>query len=87
MDKVRKKILDLTEEEWQDFYYNPEEELEEIREESRKKGLEEGRIEGKKEGQKETTIKIAKSILSKNMSDEDIMEITNLTLDELNELK
>lgn len=71
MEKVRNKILDLTEEEWKDFYYNPEDELEEIRIESKK----------------EEKIEIAKNMLNKNMTINDISEITGLTLEEIKELK
>lgn len=95
MEKVRNKILDLTEEEWKDFYYNPDEELEAIKEEARKEGLEEGRKQGHNEGIEEgilegkrrNTLEIAKSMLNKNMSIEDISDITGLTLEEVNELK
>ena len=46
-----------------------------------------GREEGKKEGEKQKQIEIAKKLLQRNMSIEDIKEITSLTEEEINKLK
>ena len=46
-----------------------------------------GREEGKKEGEKQKQIEIAKKLLQRNMSIEDIKEITGLTEEEVNKLK
>ena len=53
----------------------------------KKLGREEGRKEGKEEGTKETKRKIAKKLISKNMKTEEIMELTGLTKEEIEELK
>ena len=50
-------------------------------------GREEGMKEGKKEGKKQNQIEIAKKLLQRNMSIEDIKEITGLTKEEINKLK
>ena len=46
-----------------------------------------GREEGKKEGEKQKQIEIAKKLLQRNMSIEDIKEITGLTEEEISKLK
>ena len=50
-------------------------------------GREEGMKEGKKEGKKQNQIEIAKKLLQRNMSIEDIKEITGLTEEEISKLK
>ena len=50
---------------------------------AKKEGHEECRIEGNKEAKKE----VAKKMLSKNISIEEIMEFTNLTKEEIEKLK
>ncbi|WP_080872521.1 hypothetical protein [Oceanobacillus timonensis] len=45
------------------------------------------RNEGKKEGQKENSIKVAKKALMLNMDVKQIMEITNLTAEEIDQIK
>ena len=50
-------------------------------------GREEGMKEGKKEGKKQNQIEIAKKLLQRNMSIEDIKEITSLTEEEISKLK
>ena len=72
MEKVRDKIFELTEDDWEELYYDPEEILKEY---SFDKGVEHGKKE------------IAKVMLEKNMSIEEVIEITNLTLEEVNEIK
>lgn len=51
------------------------------------KGIKEGIKEGIKQGQQERNIEIAKSMLAKNMSLEDISDITKLSIEEINNLK
>jgi len=72
MEKVRNKILDLTEEDWQELYYDPEE----LR-----------RLCIMDEVRNERTLEIAKSMLNDNISEETIMKHTGLTLEEVNALK
>ena len=50
-------------------------------------GKNEGIIEGKIEGKKENQTLIVKNLLNKNMSDLEIMEITNLNQKELENIK
>ena len=50
-------------------------------------GREEGMKEGKKEGKKQNQIEIAKKLLQRNMSIEDVKEITGLTEEEISKLK
>lgn len=45
-----------------------------------------GKEEGREEGQKENKIQIAKKMLEKGISTEDIIEITNLTKEEIEKL-
>ena len=76
MEKVRDKIFELTEDDWEELYYDPEEILKEY---SFDKGVEKGIEQGKKE--------IAKSMLNDNIPIEVIIKHTNLTLEEVNEIK
>lgn len=50
-------------------------------------GLTDGKLEGKNEGKKENQTLIVKNLLNKNMSDLEIMEITNLNQKELENIK
>ena len=50
-------------------------------------GKEEGKIEGKQEGKLETQILIVKNLLNKNMTDSEIIEITNISKEELEKIK
>ncbi len=61
--------------------------LEEGKKEGLKEGLEEGKKEGLKEGKKESTIEIAKAMLNKNFEIKTISEITNLSIEEIENLK
>ena len=54
---------------------------------SKRKGRLEGKIEGRIEGKKENQTLIVKNLLNKNMSDLEIMEITNLNQKELENIK
>ena len=50
-------------------------------------GIEKGIEKGIKKGEKNTSIEIAKRMLLKGMSTEDIIELTKLTREEIQELK
>ena len=50
-------------------------------------GIREGKELGREEGTKETKRKIAKKLISKNMKTEEIIELTGLTKEEIEELK
>ena len=60
--------------------------LEEGRKEGRKEGREEGRREGK-EGIKQNRIEIAKKLLKKDIKLEEIEEITELSIEEIKQIK
>ncbi len=60
--------------------------LKEGREEGLKEGLKEGREEGRVEGLKEGKIEIAKNLLKKNIDINVILEVTNLSIEEINKL-
>ena len=51
-----------------------------------KKILEKGKLEGKKEGEKEKSTKIAKELLKKGMSIDEIAEVTELSKEEIKKL-
>ena len=80
MEKVRDKIFELTEDDWEELYYDPEEILKEY---SFDKGVEKGIEQGKNE----RNIEIARSMLNDNIPIEVIIKHTNLTLEEVNEIK
>ncbi|AXF57504.1 hypothetical protein [Salicibibacter kimchii] len=61
--------------------------LDELREERKELGRVEGKAEGKVEGKSERTIEIAEKMLKKDFSDEEILEVTNLTEKELEAIK
>ena len=54
---------------------------------AKEEGLEEGKKEGLEEGKKEGKKDIARKMLKRNMSIEDIKELTGLTHEELEKLK
>ena len=56
------------------------------REEGRQEGLQEGRQEGLQEGIEQTKREIVKKLLKKNMSISEILEITDLTKDEIEKI-
>ena len=72
MEKVREKLETLTDDFDNDLYYN----LEEFQKE-----------ENYELGMKAKSIEIAKNLLRKNLSDKDIIEVTNITIEELKEIK
>jgi len=49
--------------------------------------IKEGKEEGRKEGRKEANIEIAKKLIKKGMSVEEIADITGLTKEEIEKLK
>lgn len=53
----------------------------------RQGGKEEGREEGREQGRKEKQIEIAKKLLKKGMTKEEIVEITDLSKEEIEKLK
>ena len=58
----------------------------ETREEGRKEGIAIGEARGKKEGKREKEIEIAKKMLLKNVSIDDIVEFTGLSKEEIESL-
>ena len=50
-------------------------------------GFHEGEDKGKLEGKLETQTLIVKNLLNKNMTDSEIMDITNISIEELNNIK
>ena len=94
--KELEKVIDQTKaKEVNIMISNLEKNLERFIDEGIKKGLEkglrqglaEGEKTGRKEGEKNTSIEIAKRMLLKGMSTEDIAELTKLTIKEIKELK
>lgn len=86
MNKVEKKMENFMKEFDSLLYYNHDEfrasEIEELKQDAYK----EGRKEGMEQGVKQNSIKIAKKMLSKNRSIEEIQEFTDLTMKEIEEL-
>ena len=58
-----------------------------IKKEMRETSLAEGRAEGKQEGERQKQIEIAKKMKEKKIPEEQIMEITGLTKEELNNIE
>ena len=59
----------------------------EMRETGLAEGRAEGRTEGKQEGERQKQIEIAKKMKEKKIPEEQIMEITGLTKEELNNIE
>ncbi|WP_026896032.1 hypothetical protein [Clostridiisalibacter paucivorans] len=59
--------------------YNLERTLDDIKQE----GILEGRLEGKKEGKREGKIEVAKKLLKKGLSIEEVLEITELDIEKI----
>ena len=76
MKKVVEKANVLTDDFDNDLYYN----LEEFQKE-------ENYELGMNQGKKDKSIEIAKNLLRKNLPDKDIIEVTNITIEELKEIK
>lgn len=55
--------------------------------EGRAKGIAEGRAEGRAEGEKIKALQIARKMLVKGIDEDTIMEMTNLTLDDIEKVK
>ena len=60
---------------------------EEGREEGKEEGIKEGIKKGKEEGKKENQIEIAENCLKKGLTVELIVQITNLSIEEVMEIK
>ena len=60
---------------------------EQLKQEGRQEGRQEGLQEGMQKGRLETTTKIARNALSMSLKVEDIMKLTGLTMEELDEIK
>jgi len=97
LEKMKEEICKMSEDEELIDYRIKLEEIaqkinaEEDRKEARKEGLEEGKKEGLeeglKEGKKESAIEIAKAMLDKKFEVKTISEITNLSKEEIENLK
>jgi len=96
MEKVKRKLEELTESFDAGFYYDPKE-LEDAcafeageakgRAEGIAIGKAEGRAEGKDEGRKEEKLKVAKKLLAENVEISLIIKATGLTEEEIEKLK
>ncbi len=92
MSDVKKKMDDLTKALQEDLYYDYDEFRQRALRESAQdyyfnEGHESGKIEGKIEGERNRNIEIAKSMLNKNYSFDEITELTGLSEEEIEELK
>ena len=87
MSEVYKKLDDLSKDKYYALLYDEEEKkayenkciLEDAIEDSYSSGYDSGKSDG--------VLNIAKNMLKKNMSIEDISDVTGLTIDEINNLK
>jgi predicted transposase/invertase (TIGR01784 family) len=80
--EIAKNILDANKEEVEKMFANNAFLLQEMKEEAKKEGVK----EGIKEGIKEKTIKVAKKMIIRGKSIEEIIEFTELTIDEVEQL-
>ena len=91
MGEVYKKLDDLSKDKYYALLYDEEEKkayenkciLEDAIEDAKENGYSSGYDSGKSDG----VSNIAKNMLKKNMSIEDISDVTGLTIDEINNLK
>ena len=91
MSEVYKKLDDLSKDKYYALLYDEEEKkayenkciLEDAIEDAKENGYSSGYDSGKSDG----VSNIAKNMLKKNMSIEDISDVTGLTIDEINNLK
>ena len=91
MSEVYKKLDDLSKDKYYALLYDEEEKkayenkciLEDAIEDAKENGYSSGYNSGKSDG----VSNIAKNMLKKNMSIEDISDVTGLTIDEINNLK
>ena len=91
MSEVYKKLDDLSKDKYYALLYDEEEKkayenkciLEDAIEDAKENGYSSGYDSGKSDG----VSNIAKNMLKKNMSMEDISDVTGLTIDEINNLK
>ena len=95
MSEVYKKLDDLSKDKYYALLYDEEEKkayenkciLEDAIEDAKENGYSSGYDSGKSDGISNEKINIAKNMLKKNMSMEDISDVTGLTIDEINNLK
>ena len=103
MSEVYKKLDDLSKDKYYALLYDEEEKkayenkciLEDAIEDAKENGYSSGYDSGKSEGyssglndgESKKSIEIVKNMLKKNMSIEDISDVTGLTIDEINNLR
>ena len=99
MSEVYKKLDDLSKDKYYALLYDEEEKkayenkciLEDAIEDSYSSGYDSGKSEGYSsglnDGENKKSIEVVKNMLKKNMSIEDISDVTGLTIDEINNLK
>ena len=99
MSEVYKKLDDLSKDKYYALLYDEEEKkayenkciLEDAIEDSYSSGYDSGKSEGYSsglnDGESKKSIEIVKNMLKKNMSIEDISDVTGLTLEEINNLR
>ena len=89
--EIKEDIVDAVEEYSEDdevlaYYYDKEHNDEAIRRGDISLAKQQGMKQGLEQGHQEKAIEIAKNLLNKNMSIQDISEVTGLTIDEINNL-
>ena len=95
MSEVYKKLDDLSKDKYYALLYDEEEKkayenkciLEDAIEDAKENGYNSGYDSGYDSGKSDGISNIAKNMLKKNMSIEDISDVTGLTIDEINNLK
>ena len=95
MSEVYKKLDDLSKDKYYALLYDEEEKkayenkciLEDAIEDAKENGYSSGYDSGYDSGKSDGISNIAKNMLKKNMSIEDISDVTGLTIDEINNLK
>ena len=99
MSEVYKKLDDLSKDKYYALLYDEEEKkayenkciledaIEDAKENGYSSGYDSGYDSGKSAGVSNEKINIAKNMLKKNMSIEDISDVTGLTIDEINKIK
>ena len=95
MSEVYKKLDDLSKDKYYALLYDEEEKkayenkciLEDAIEEAKENGYSSGYDFGLNDGKNKKSIEIAKNLLNKNMSIEDISDVTGLTIEEINNLR
>ena len=95
MSEVYKKLDDLSKDKYYALLYDEEEKkayenkciLEDAIEDAKENGYSSGYNSGYDSGKSDSISNIAKNMLKKNMSIEDISDVTGLTLEEINNLR